>query len=48
MVYGEIFRLSIHPKILVGADLMVEFIKEQDYEHVSDGLRSNHKEFGTT
>jgi ubiquinone/menaquinone biosynthesis C-methylase UbiE len=47
-VYGEIFRLSINPKILVGSNLMVEFIKEQDYENVSSQLRSIHKEFGVT
>ncbi len=48
MVYGEIFKLAINPKILVGGSLMVEFTKDQDYEDVSKGLRSKHKEFGLT
>ncbi|MBN1596919.1 MAG: class I SAM-dependent methyltransferase [Bacteroidales bacterium] len=47
-VYGEIFRLSINPKVLVGGDLMVEFIKDLDHEDVGKGLRSKHKEFGIT
>jgi ubiquinone/menaquinone biosynthesis C-methylase UbiE len=47
-VYGEIFRLAINPKILVGSNLMVEFSKEQDHHHVAKGLRSQHKEFGLT
>jgi len=46
--YGEIFRISINPGILVGSHLMVEFEKEQDFENVSQGLKSNHKEFGVT
>ena len=47
-VYSEIFRLAINPKILVGGNLMVEFIKEQDYEEVNKQLKSKHKEFGIT
>jgi phosphopantetheine adenylyltransferase len=47
-VYGEIFKLSINPKVLIGGNLMVEFIKDQDYKEVSRGLRSRHKEFGIT
>ncbi len=47
-VYGEIFKLATNPKILVGGNLMVEFIKEKDFENVAQGLRSKHKEFGTT
>lgn len=47
-VYGEIFRLSVNPKILVGGHLMVEFEKEQDYRSVGKGLKSKkHKDFGT-
>ncbi len=38
-VYGEIYRLSIDPKILVGADLMVEFIKEQESSNVNKQLK---------
>ena len=48
MVYSEIYKLSINPKILVGGNLMVEFIKDRDYEDVSKTLRSKHKEFGVT
>ncbi|NOZ45797.1 MAG: class I SAM-dependent methyltransferase [Chlorobi bacterium] len=47
-VYSEIFKLAINPGILVGANLMIEFIKNQDYENVSKQLRSKHKEFGLT
>jgi hypothetical protein len=48
MVYEEIYKLAINPKILVGGTLMVEFEKEQDYEDVAKGLRSRQKEFGIT
>lgn len=47
-IYSEIFKLAINPKVLVGANLMVEFEKEQDFENVAQGLRSKHKEFGVT
>ena len=47
-VYDEIFKLSINLNILTGSHLMVEFEKEQDFEHVAQGLRSQHKEFGVT
>lgn len=47
-VYGEIFKLSINPKILIGSKLMVEFEKEQDADQVAHGLRSKHKQFETT
>jgi SAM-dependent methyltransferase len=47
-VYGEIFRLSINPKLLVSGHLMVEFIKELDNEEVSKHLKSKHKAFGIT
>lgn len=47
-VYGEIFKLAVNPKVLVGANLMVEFEKEEDYDNVSEGLKSRHKEFGRT
>jgi SAM-dependent methyltransferase len=47
-IYSEIFRLAINPKVLIGGNLMVEFEKEQDFENVAKGLRSKHKEFGTT
>jgi len=45
-VYGEIFRLSVDPKILVGGNLMVEFIKEKNFSEVGRYLKSKHKEFG--
>lgn len=47
-IYGEIFKLAINPKVLIGADLMVEFEKEQDFENVAQGLKSKHQQFGTT
>lgn len=47
-IYGEIFKLAINPKVLVGSHLMIEFEKEQDFENVAKGLRSKHKEFGAT
>lgn len=47
-IYGEIFKLGINPKILVGGNLMVEFEKEKDFEDVARGLKSKHKEFGLT
>ncbi len=37
-VYSELFRLGINIKILLGADLMVEFIKENDAADVSRSL----------
>ncbi len=48
LVYGEIFRLAINPKLLVVGSLMVEFEKEQDYNTVAIGLKSRHKSFGIT
>ncbi|HPI18802.1 MAG TPA: methyltransferase domain-containing protein [Candidatus Kapabacteria bacterium] len=47
-IYGEIFRLAICPKILVGGHLMVEFEKEQDFKIVTKFLKSKHKDFGIT
>jgi len=47
-VYGEIFKLSINPKVLVGANLMVEFVKEKEYSEVGKELSSQHKTFGIT
>ena len=37
-VYSELFRLGINIKILLGADLMVEFIKEKEASDVSHSL----------
>lgn len=47
-IYSEIYKLSINPKILIGGNLMVEFIKDLDYDAVSKSLKSRHKEFGET
>ncbi len=47
-IYGEIFRLSVSPKILVGRNLMVEFVKEQDFVNVVQKLRTKQKNFGIT
>ena len=47
-VYGEVYRLSIDPKILIQSHLMIEFEKEQEARNVAQGLKSRHKEFGVT
>lgn len=47
-VYKEIFKLGINPKIMVDGHLFVEFIKEKETDEVLKGLKSVHKEFGTT
>jgi hypothetical protein len=47
-VYGEIFKLATSPKLLVGGDLKVEFIKEKHFGEVNASLKSQHKEFGRT
>lgn len=47
-VYKEIFKLNINPKILVDGHLFIEFEKEKNTDEVLDGLKSVHKEFGTT
>ncbi|MGQ0828091.1 MAG: class I SAM-dependent methyltransferase [Bacteroidota bacterium] len=46
--YKEIFKLNIDPRILVDGHLFIEFEKEKDTDDVLDGLKSVHKEFGTT
>ncbi|MBA3705845.1 MAG: methyltransferase domain-containing protein [Bacteroidetes bacterium] len=47
-IYKEILKLSINPKILVDGHLFIEFEKEKNNDEVLDGLKSVHKEFGTT
>ena len=47
-VYGEIFKYATSIRMLVGGDLMVEFEKEQDWNELSNSLKSIHKEFGVT
>lgn len=47
-VYGEIFKLATSRKILVGGDLMIEFVKEKKANEVIGGLKSRHREFGRT
>lgn len=47
-VYGELFKLGTSRKILIGGDLMVEFIKEKHFDEVNNSLQSQHKEFGKT
>lgn len=47
-VYREILSLSINPKILVTGNLMVEFIKETEWNEVGKQLKGRHKEFGIT
>lgn len=46
--YGEIFRLSINPRILTSSHLMIEFTKEQSYQSVANSLKSKHKGFNKT
>lgn len=46
LVYGEIFKIAINPEILVGGNLMVEFIKEKNVSEVGQYLKGKHKEFG--
>jgi SAM-dependent methyltransferase len=41
-VYSEIYRLSVNPKILVCADLMIEFVKEQESASVIQGLKGKY------
>ena len=47
-VYGEIFKLSVSPKVLLDGHLFIEFEKECETNEVADILRSVHKEFGLT
>ncbi|MGK7389061.1 MAG: class I SAM-dependent methyltransferase [Candidatus Cyclobacteriaceae bacterium M2_1C_046] len=47
-VYGEIFKLAINPRILIGGSLMVEFEKEKEVSEVGNDLKSKQKQFGTT
>ncbi len=47
-VYGEIFKLSISPTILLDGHLFVEFEKECEVTEVAHNLKSAHKEFGVT
>lgn len=47
-IYGEIFKLSINPKILIDGHLMIEFTKVNEEYDVSKNLKSKHKVFGLT
>jgi hypothetical protein len=47
-IYGEIFRLNVNPSLLVDGHLFVEFVKEKESADVLEGLKSVHREFGTT
>jgi SAM-dependent methyltransferase len=44
-VFGEVFRLSIHPRPLVDGTLFVEFIKEMTVAEAASQLRSIHQSF---
>lgn len=46
--YKEVFDLSVNPRVLLDSHLFVEFIKEKETAEVMQGLKSVHKEFGTT
>ncbi len=45
-VYWEQFKLNTSWNTLVGANLMVEFVKEREADAVSDQLKSQHQDFG--
>lgn len=47
-IYTEIFQLGTSRKILIGGDLMVEFVKEKEADKVAQSLKSQHKSFGLT
>jgi len=47
-VYGEIFKLSIHPRLLVNSHIFIEFEKCCDVSDLKDKLPCKHKEFGET
>lgn len=47
-VYKELFLLGINPKIMLDGHLFIVFQKEKECEEVMSGLKSVHKEFGTT
>ncbi len=47
-VYKELFRLAVSPKILVGADLMIELEKIQEWKDVPNTLIAKHSYFGKT
>ena len=44
-VYGEIFKLSIDPRILVDGHLFIEFEKENDSDETNQILHSKYKNF---
>jgi SAM-dependent methyltransferase len=44
-VYGEVFRLSITPKILIDGTLFVELEKESEVSAVAQNLRGIYKDF---
>lgn len=47
-VYGEIFNLSVNPRLLINSHIFIEFEKCHDVAEVKDNLPSKHKNFGTT
>lgn len=47
-VYGEMFSLSINPRILTCGNLMVEFVKENDSDDMAEILKSRDIGFGIT
>ena len=47
-VYGEIFRFSVNPTVLLNDNIFIEFEKESECGKVADALNSLHTEFGQT
>lgn len=47
-IYGEIFKLSISPKLLTSSHIFIEFEKYYEVSKVRESLPSKHKEFGMT
>lgn len=47
-IYGEIFKLSTNPRLLLNSHIFVEFEKYYEITEVKKNLPSKHKEFGET
>lgn len=47
-IYGEIFKLSTNPRLLLNSHIFIEFEKECEVDEVKKNLPSKHKEFGVT
>ena len=45
-IYGKICKLAPNPKVLLSRNLMVEFMKEQDYQEVNSNLKTGIRNLG--